>query len=212
MHEPLLRWVDEAQALKIIQNRGQWLDVRLPSEFQNLAVEGSINIPLYFVRLKLNALDRKTPYVVVCDTGRRSSGRGVHSFRAWLRCLRVEGRHHDVESADAPAGLEIVRPQRTLISCGLFRLRAGVGAGASYRRISTHRRWHARRSPWTGRRCHRRPCPSSPAHSCRRSLISQRSRRPGRARACNSAASWRRFLRAATHSSTSDAGCDEALR
>ena len=40
-------------------NRGQWLDVRLPSEFQNLAIEGSINIPLYFVRLKLNALDRK---------------------------------------------------------------------------------------------------------------------------------------------------------
>ena len=73
MHEPLLRWVDEPQALKIIQNRGQWLDVRLPSEFQNLALEGSINIPLYFVRLKLNAIDRNTPYVVVCDTGRRSS-------------------------------------------------------------------------------------------------------------------------------------------
>jgi CRP-like cAMP-binding protein len=62
MHEPLLRWVDEEQALKIIQNRGQWLDVRLPSEYQNLAIEGSINIPLYFVRLKLNALDRNTPY------------------------------------------------------------------------------------------------------------------------------------------------------
>ena len=73
MHEPLLRWVDEGQALKIIQNKGQWLDVRLPSEFQNLAIEGSINIPLYFVRLKLNALNRATPYVVVCDTGRRSS-------------------------------------------------------------------------------------------------------------------------------------------
>jgi CRP-like cAMP-binding protein len=73
MHEPLLRWVDEAQAQKIIQNRGVWLDVRLPSEYQNLAIEGSLNIPLYFVRLKLNALDRNTPYVVVCDTGRRSS-------------------------------------------------------------------------------------------------------------------------------------------
>src|SRR3954470_13062449 len=73
MNEPLLQWVNEPQALKIIQNKGQWLDVRLPSEFQNLAIEGSMNIPLYFVRLKLNALDRKTPYVVVCDTGRRSS-------------------------------------------------------------------------------------------------------------------------------------------
>ena len=38
----LLRWVDEAQAHKIVQNRGVWLDVRLPSEFQNLAVEGSM--------------------------------------------------------------------------------------------------------------------------------------------------------------------------
>ena len=56
-----------------MQNHGAWLDVRLPSEYQNLAIDGSINIPLYFVRLKLNALDRKTPYVVVCDTGRRSS-------------------------------------------------------------------------------------------------------------------------------------------
>lgn len=73
MHEPLLRWVDEAQALKVIENHGQWLDVRLPSEYQNMAIEGSINIPLYFVRLKLNALDRNRPYVVVCDTGRRSS-------------------------------------------------------------------------------------------------------------------------------------------
>ena len=106
MHEPLLRWVDEAQALKIIQNRGQWLDVRLPSEYQNLAIEGSINIPLYFVRLKLNAIDRNMPYVVVCDTGRRSLRRGVHPFGARLRRLRAERRHHDFESADATPRLK----------------------------------------------------------------------------------------------------------
>ena len=51
----------------------RWLDVRLPSEHQNLAIEDSINIPLYFIRLKLSTLDRNTRYVVYCDTGRRSS-------------------------------------------------------------------------------------------------------------------------------------------
>src|SRR2546430_17516812 len=49
------------------------LDVRLPSEHQNLAIEGALNVPLYLIRLKLSTLDRATPYVVYCDTGRRSS-------------------------------------------------------------------------------------------------------------------------------------------
>jgi len=73
MNEPLLQWVNQDDAKKIIAGGGRWLDVRLPSEHQNLAIEGSSNIPLYFIRLKLSALDRKIPYVVYCDTGRRSS-------------------------------------------------------------------------------------------------------------------------------------------
>jgi len=73
MNEPLLQWVDYQQARKIIDKGGKWLDVRLPSEHQNLAIEGSANIPLYFIRLKLSTLDKNTKYVVYCDTGRRSS-------------------------------------------------------------------------------------------------------------------------------------------
>jgi len=52
---------------------GKWLDVRLPSEFEAYHEPGAINIPLYFIRLKLNTLDTATTYVVCCDTGRRSS-------------------------------------------------------------------------------------------------------------------------------------------
>ena len=73
LNEPLLQWVDYAKAKKIVEDGGKWLDVRLPSEFQNFRIEGAINIPLYFIRLKLNTLDKNTPYVVCCDTGRRSS-------------------------------------------------------------------------------------------------------------------------------------------
>ena len=73
LNEPLLQWVDYDAAREIVAKGGKWLDVRLPSEFQNFRIDEAINIPLYFIRLKLNALDKKTPYVVCCDTGRRSS-------------------------------------------------------------------------------------------------------------------------------------------
>jgi CRP-like cAMP-binding protein len=73
MNEPLLQWANYDQARDIVAHGGRWLDVRLPSEHQNMSIEGSLNIPLYFIRLKLSTLDPKVPYVVYCDTGRRSS-------------------------------------------------------------------------------------------------------------------------------------------
>jgi CRP-like cAMP-binding protein len=73
LNEPMLDWVDRAAAEEVIKNGGQWLDVRLPSEFENQHKDGAINMPLYFIRLKINTLDQNTKYVVCCDTGRRSS-------------------------------------------------------------------------------------------------------------------------------------------
>ncbi len=73
LNEPMLEWVDANQAAEIVQNGGGWLDVRLPSEFENHHLDGALNIPLYFIRLKINTLDKDKKYVVCCDTGRRSS-------------------------------------------------------------------------------------------------------------------------------------------
>ncbi len=73
LNEPMLDWVTQEQAEKIVAKGGQWLDVRLPSEFENHHMDGAINIPLYFIRLKINTLDKHKTYVVCCDTGRRSS-------------------------------------------------------------------------------------------------------------------------------------------
>jgi len=73
LNEPMLDWVDAAEAEQIVRQGGQWLDVRLPSEFENHHKDGAINIPLYFMRLKINTLERNKKYVVCCDTGRRSS-------------------------------------------------------------------------------------------------------------------------------------------
>jgi CRP-like cAMP-binding protein len=73
LNEPMLDWVTPSEAEEIVKNGGHWLDVRLPSEFENQHYDGAINVPLYFIRLKINTLDPKKKYVVCCDTGRRSS-------------------------------------------------------------------------------------------------------------------------------------------
>jgi len=73
MNEPMLQWVSYEQGREIVARGGRWLDVRLPSEHLNLSIEEALNIPLYFIRLKLSMLDKSVPYVVYCDTGRRSS-------------------------------------------------------------------------------------------------------------------------------------------
>lgn len=73
LNEPMLDWVSVSEAEQIVAGGGKWLDVRLPSEFENHHKDGAVNIPLYFIRLKINTLDSDTKYVVCCDTGRRSS-------------------------------------------------------------------------------------------------------------------------------------------
>ena len=73
LNEPLLEWVERDAANFIVARGGKWLDVRLPSEYEHGHLSGAINLPLYFIRLKLRTLDRNVPYVVYCDTGRRSS-------------------------------------------------------------------------------------------------------------------------------------------
>jgi CRP-like cAMP-binding protein len=73
LNEPMLDWVSMPEAEEIIRDGGQWLDVRLPSEFENQHLDSALNIPLYFIRLKINTLDQSKKYILCCDTGRRSS-------------------------------------------------------------------------------------------------------------------------------------------
>src|SRR5262245_23927468 len=73
LHEPFLQWIEYPEAKRVIAGGGQWLDVRLPSEFDQYRAPGAINIPLYTLRMKMKALDPNVHYIVCCDTGRRSS-------------------------------------------------------------------------------------------------------------------------------------------
>lgn len=74
LNEPLARKLNFAAAKKLVESgKAKWLDVRLPSEFANNNLPGSINLPLYILRMKLQGLDQKLTWIACCDTGRRSS-------------------------------------------------------------------------------------------------------------------------------------------
>lgn len=73
LKEPMLSWVTMEDAQERILVGAKWLDVRLESEHANTGLPGSLNVPLYLLRLKTDTLDLKTPYIIYCDTGRRSS-------------------------------------------------------------------------------------------------------------------------------------------
>ncbi len=73
LNEELVVSLSPADADEAVSQGGQWLDVRIPSEFSAASKANATNLPLYLLRHKLDALDRKTPYIVYCDTGRRSA-------------------------------------------------------------------------------------------------------------------------------------------
>lgn len=73
LNEPMIVSLNQEDADEAVTQGGKWLDVRVPSEFRTFSKANATNLPLYLLRHKLDVLDRKTPYVIYCDTGRRSS-------------------------------------------------------------------------------------------------------------------------------------------
>ncbi|PMY59437.1 cyclic nucleotide-binding protein, partial [Pseudomonas sp. FW126-L8] len=54
LNEPMLHWIGYEDAVGQVEGAGaRWLDVRLPSEFDTWHLPGAVNVPLYFLRLKL---------------------------------------------------------------------------------------------------------------------------------------------------------------
>ncbi len=92
LNEPMLHWVTFEQGKELVAKGGKWLDVRLPSEFETFHLEGALNLPLYFIRLKLKSLTRTCTTSWCATRARRSSAAALHSRRAGLECVGVERR------------------------------------------------------------------------------------------------------------------------
>ena len=68
LNEPLLQWVNYDKAKEIVAGGGrQVAGCPAAQRISELSrIEDAVNIPLYFIRLKLNAIAKDTPYVVCC--------------------------------------------------------------------------------------------------------------------------------------------------
>ena len=91
LKEPVLNWVIKSEADAMIKDGAAWLDVRLESEHKNSAIEGSMNLPLFMLRLKAGGLDSSRKYIVYCDTGRRSSAAAFLLNQRGLQAYVLKG-------------------------------------------------------------------------------------------------------------------------
>ena len=74
LNEPMLDKLDYASAReKVASENSKWLDIRLPAEYASAHLKASEHVPLIFLRMKADSLDKATHYIVYCDTERRSS-------------------------------------------------------------------------------------------------------------------------------------------
>lgn len=91
LKEPMLNWISEEEAEGLSSEGAVWLDVRLESEFENSGRPGAVNLPLFMLRLKADSLDPNLPYVVYCDTGRRSSAAAFLLSERGLKAYVLKG-------------------------------------------------------------------------------------------------------------------------
>jgi rhodanese-related sulfurtransferase len=70
---PMLSEVDLEEAKSMVGKGAVLMDVRMESEHKAGSIKGSLNVPLFMLRLKADALDKSKTYICYCETGRRSS-------------------------------------------------------------------------------------------------------------------------------------------
>ncbi len=94
---PLVRWVSPKEAKVMINQGASLVDVRLEEEYRHGALKGSMNLPLYLLRLKVGGLDPERSYILYCESGNRSAaaafllserGFDVHVLEGGLAALR----------------------------------------------------------------------------------------------------------------------------
>lgn len=73
LKEPLLQRVTQSEAVYLVADGAQLLDVRLENEYSKAHLHDSINIPLIRLRAAAAQLDKRRKVVAYCDTGRRSA-------------------------------------------------------------------------------------------------------------------------------------------
>jgi len=70
---PILNEVNLDRAKQMVKGGAVLMDVRMETEHKAGSIKGSLNVPLFMLRLKIDSLDKDKSYICYCETGRRSS-------------------------------------------------------------------------------------------------------------------------------------------
>jgi CRP-like cAMP-binding protein len=73
LKQPTVEWLTPGKASILVRQGAGVIDVRLPEEFDERAIKGALNMPLYRLREFTPDLDRDKSYVCYCNTGERSA-------------------------------------------------------------------------------------------------------------------------------------------
>jgi len=69
---PTIKYIGYQDAMDLVDKGADLIDVRGPDEFKASHLPGSINVPIFSLRMYLKTLNRQHPIVVVCNDGRTS--------------------------------------------------------------------------------------------------------------------------------------------
>lgn len=73
LKQPTVEWLTPGKASILVRQGAGVIDVRLPEEFDERAIKGAVNMPLYRLREYTPELDKDKSYVCYCNTGERSA-------------------------------------------------------------------------------------------------------------------------------------------
>jgi len=73
LKSPVIKSVSFEEAEEMVAKGAIWIDVRFIEEHKNNPIPGSLNIPLYLLRLNTKKLPQQKKYIIYCDTGSRSA-------------------------------------------------------------------------------------------------------------------------------------------
>lgn len=73
LKQPVVEWATPGKASILVRQGAGVIDVRMTEEFDERAIKGALNMPLFRLREFASQLEKGRKYVVYCNTGERSA-------------------------------------------------------------------------------------------------------------------------------------------
>jgi len=92
MKPPSVDWLTPGKASILVRQGAQVIDVRLPHEFEERAIKGAINIPLFALRQEAaQRIETTRKVIVYCNTGERSGAAAFLLRRVGFEVFALQG-------------------------------------------------------------------------------------------------------------------------